>query len=309
MTEHLSESELIRRARAQSDDPNSRACTPACPVGEHEHEKPLTAQLADALERRADQARDAHDALTWMAVELGWATDGTLPTAVRHAREVLRLRTTERDAARESAGILGDLSRDLSAEAQESAALLDGAAGTALPPRERLEAVTKALVDAWRHMHTNESHGYQRMLARVAIAEADRTAGRTLASGAPTTVSNLPQLITALGSEVLDPHGLGFESAAVLVGEKVYLAFLTEQGEWSICDGGHDIAPGDEQTGAAPSVDELGLNGIAPLIVRHGARILWPLPAKASGTADTPDIDSTYEETRTTPMTAATPAS
>lgn len=50
-------------------------------------------------DRLRDQIRKAHDELTWMAVELGWATDGTLPVAVGHAKEILRVRTAERDAA------------------------------------------------------------------------------------------------------------------------------------------------------------------------------------------------------------------
>lgn len=79
----------------------------------------LVGRLADALEQvtaerdalRAE-AREAHDLLVWMAVELGWATDGRLKTAVGHAKEVLRVRTAERDAAlsaiREARALVSD---------------------------------------------------------------------------------------------------------------------------------------------------------------------------------------------------------
>lgn len=66
----------------------------------------LLDRLADALEQvtaelrqEREDHRSAHDALVFMAIELGWATDGRLATAVGHAKEVLRVRTAERDAA------------------------------------------------------------------------------------------------------------------------------------------------------------------------------------------------------------------
>lgn len=59
----------------------------------------IRAVIAAARERDElrTQARDAHDKLVWLAVDLAWATDGRLPVAVRHAQEIVRVRTAERD--------------------------------------------------------------------------------------------------------------------------------------------------------------------------------------------------------------------
>jgi hypothetical protein len=122
--------------------------------------------LLDALDAAHAEAKKAHDDLTWMAVELSWATDGRLRTAVGHAKEILRVRTDERDQARaaldaaerritEAATMLSarHTKSDLQHMVIRALDALDAAERAASPSDEEREALIDTLQDSsnWWH--------------------------------------------------------------------------------------------------------------------------------------------------------------
>lgn len=62
--------------------------------------KELSPESREKIDSLIAESRAAHDELVMAAMEIGWATDGFLSTAVRHALEHQRRLTLQRDSAR-----------------------------------------------------------------------------------------------------------------------------------------------------------------------------------------------------------------
>ena len=60
-----------------------------------------TLALCDEIDRLREEAMTAHNELVFLAMEISWATDGTLHTAVRHIKELVRRRNATIDRVRE----------------------------------------------------------------------------------------------------------------------------------------------------------------------------------------------------------------
>lgn len=67
--------------------------------GEEQELADAVLTLLDEIDGLRAEAREAHDALVLLAVELNWATDGKLRTAVRHASGLIERLRAERDEA------------------------------------------------------------------------------------------------------------------------------------------------------------------------------------------------------------------
>lgn len=102
-------------------------------------------RLLDHIDWLNKYAFDAHGDLVFMAMEIGWASDGQLSTAVRHAKEVLRRRTVERDTLAAQVAAVRDLHRketrwlpypdaDVSFDTREEAEAEDWDSDTSLTP-------------------------------------------------------------------------------------------------------------------------------------------------------------------------------